>query len=86
MIYEWDPKKAKANLRKHRISFEEALTVFLDPMAVTYPDPDHASEELRNYYWPFSKTESNLYFAHSKKRSHSDHRRTEANVKRAQTI
>jgi uncharacterized DUF497 family protein len=36
VIYEWDPKKAKANLRKHRVSFEEAATVFLDPFAVTY--------------------------------------------------
>jgi len=47
MIYEWDPKKAKADLRKHRASFEEAATVFLDPLAVTYPDPDHSDEELR---------------------------------------
>jgi len=34
VIYEWDPKKAKANLRKHGMSFEEAATVFLDPLAV----------------------------------------------------
>lgn len=47
MIYEWDPKKAKASLRKHRVSFEEAATVFLDPFAVTYPDPDHSGEEIR---------------------------------------
>ena len=47
MIYEWDPKKAKANLRKHRVSFEEAATVFLDSFAVTYPDPDHSGEEFR---------------------------------------
>ena len=47
MIYEWDPKKAKANLRKHRVSFEDAATVFLDPFAVTYPDPDHSEEEFR---------------------------------------
>jgi uncharacterized DUF497 family protein len=47
VIYEWDSKKAKANLRKHGVSFEEAATVFLDPLAVTYPDPDHAGEEVR---------------------------------------
>ncbi len=47
MIYEWDPQKAKANLRRHRLSFEEATTVFLDPLAVTYPDPDHSDEEFR---------------------------------------
>jgi len=47
VIYEWDPKKAKANQRKHRVSFEEAATVFLDPLAVTYPDPDHSDAEVR---------------------------------------
>lgn len=47
MIYEWDPKKAKSNLRKHRVSFEAAASVFLDPLAVTYPDPDHSEEESR---------------------------------------
>jgi uncharacterized protein len=39
---EWDPKKAETNLKKHGISFEEALTVFLDPLALTFEDPaDH---------------------------------------------
>ncbi len=47
MIYEWDPEKAKKNLRKHRLSFEEAATVFLDPLAMTYPDPDHSEAEER---------------------------------------
>jgi uncharacterized DUF497 family protein len=47
VIYEWDPEKAKANLRKHAVSFEEAATVLLDPLAVTYPDPDHSEEERR---------------------------------------
>ena len=40
-------KKAKANLRKHGVSFEEAATVFLDPLAITFPDPDHSDEEDR---------------------------------------
>jgi uncharacterized protein len=47
VIYEWDPKKAKTNRRKHGVSFEEAATVFLDPLAVTYPDPDHSDAENR---------------------------------------
>ena len=47
MIFEWDAKKAKANKRKHSVSFEEAATVFLDPLAVTYRDPDHSAEEDR---------------------------------------
>jgi uncharacterized DUF497 family protein len=47
VIYEWDPKKAKANIRRHGVSFEEAATIFLDPLAVTYPDPDHSGDEPR---------------------------------------
>ena len=45
MIYEWDPRKAKTNLHKHGVSFEEAATVFLDSLAITFPDPDHSEEE-----------------------------------------
>jgi uncharacterized DUF497 family protein len=45
--YEWDPKKAKANFRKHKVPFEEAATVFLDPLAITFPDPDHSADENR---------------------------------------
>ena len=47
MIFEWDPKKARRDLRDHRVAFEEAATVFRDPLAVTYPDPDHSNEEER---------------------------------------
>jgi uncharacterized protein len=47
VLYEWDPKKAKANLRKHKVAFEEGATVFLDPLAITFPDPDHSDEEDR---------------------------------------
>jgi hypothetical protein len=45
--YEWDARKAKTNFRKHGVSFEEAATVFLDPLAITFPDPDHSVEEDR---------------------------------------
>ena len=47
MVYEWDAEKAKANLRKHDLSFEDAATVFLDPLALTFPDPDHSGAEKR---------------------------------------
>jgi len=40
--FAWDEEKAKANLKKHRVSFEEATTVFLDPFSMTIPDPDHS--------------------------------------------
>jgi len=45
VIFEWDPSKGQQNLRKHGVSFEEAATVFLDPMAMTYPDPDRSNQE-----------------------------------------
>ena len=47
MTVEWDARKAAANLKKHRVTFEDAATVFLDPLATTFPDPDHAPEERR---------------------------------------
>jgi uncharacterized DUF497 family protein len=42
----WDPGKARANLRKHRVSFAEAATVLTDPLARYMPDPDHADREI----------------------------------------
>jgi uncharacterized DUF497 family protein len=47
MKFEWDPKKARSNLRKHKVSFEEAATALRDPMAATGCDPDHSSGEER---------------------------------------
>ena len=46
-IFEWDRRKAEANLRKHEIGFEEAQTIFTDPLAITLPDPDHSKDEER---------------------------------------
>jgi uncharacterized protein len=46
--FEWDPAKAAANRRKHRISFEEAKTIFLDESAVLIDDPDHSRTEERS--------------------------------------
>lgn len=45
--FEWDPKKAKANLTKHEVSFEEAITVFADPLARIFDDDEHSGEERR---------------------------------------
>ena len=47
MIYEWDPEKAAGNLKKHRVSFREGTTVFSDPFALTFDDPDHSIDERR---------------------------------------
>jgi hypothetical protein len=45
--FEWDPIKAKANLRKHRITFEGAAELFLDPLAISVFDREHGEEEER---------------------------------------
>jgi uncharacterized DUF497 family protein len=45
--FEWNTEKAKANLKKHEVSFEEAETVFDDPLFVIFADPDHSFEENR---------------------------------------
>ena len=47
MEFEWDPKKAAKNLRKQRVSFSEAGTVFSDPLSITVHDPEHAIEQHR---------------------------------------
>ncbi len=43
--FEWDPAKARVNLRKHAVNFEEAATVFGDPLSVTIGDPLHSTGE-----------------------------------------
>jgi uncharacterized protein len=45
--FDWDPKKALANERKHGVSFAEATTAFADPLSITVPDPDHSDDEER---------------------------------------
>ncbi len=45
--FEWDESKAKSNLGKHRVTFEEAASVFADPLAAIFPDTDHSEDEVR---------------------------------------
>ena len=45
--FEWDPEKADANFQKHGVSFDEASTVFGDPLSLLMPDPDHSADEER---------------------------------------
>ena len=56
MKFEWDPRKAAINLRKHGVSFDEAGSVFLDRLALSGPDPEHSIGESR--YITFGKVES----------------------------
>lgn len=47
MQFPWDPKKAATNLQKHGVSFDEAISVFFDPLARIHDDPDHSIGEAR---------------------------------------
>lgn len=47
LTFEWDAEKAKANLKKHKISFDEARTIFADPRLLTFPDAEHSEDEDR---------------------------------------
>lgn len=47
MDYEWDQEKAASNLEKHGVAFEEAATVFDDPLYIDFYDPDHSIDEHR---------------------------------------
>ena len=48
LIFEWDEIKAKANFKKHKVSFEEGKTVFNDPFLFTFPDNEHSAKEERH--------------------------------------
>ena len=48
MEFEWDPRKAAKNLRKHEVAFIEAATVFSDALSATVSDPDHSEDEDRH--------------------------------------
>ncbi|MFH1146118.1 MAG: BrnT family toxin [Pseudomonadota bacterium] len=65
MKIEWDPIKAKSNLRKHKVSFEEASTALSDPMAATGADPDHSITEDRYVTFGVSKRGRLLVVAHT---------------------
>ena len=67
MRFEWDPEKAKQNLKKHGVSFEEALTVFYDSLSATFDDPDHSVDEYREITVGSSSRERLLVVAHTER-------------------
>ncbi|HVN87175.1 MAG TPA: BrnT family toxin [Candidatus Binatia bacterium] len=48
MKFEWNERQALRNARKHRVTFEEAVTVFGNPLSITTPDPEHSEDEERH--------------------------------------
>lgn len=65
MRFEWDSVKAAKNFRKHGISFNEAVSVFYDPMATTGDDPDHPKDEQRLVTFGVSPSGQLLVVAHT---------------------
>lgn len=65
--FEWDETKALANLTKHGVSFEEAASVFGDPLALTFNDPDHSVGEKRWLTFGVSQTGRLLAVAHTER-------------------
>ena len=65
MEFEWDPDKARRNLTKHGISFSEAATVFGDPRALTFFDPDQSKDEDRFITFGCSEDGTHCVVAHT---------------------
>ena len=65
MRFEWDERKASQNLVKHNVSFEEAVSVFGDPLSRTFPDPDHSQDEERFIIIGASESGKILVIAHT---------------------
>lgn len=90
--FEWDDAKAKANLKKHGVPFDEALTVFADPLARIFDDPDHSEVEPREIVIGFSSNSRLLLVGftersgrvrliHARRASKAEQKRHEENVK-----
>lgn len=65
MIFEWNPEKAKINLAKHAVSFQEAATVFGNPLSETFNDPDHSVGEQRFIIIGHSENDRLLFVSHT---------------------
>lgn len=65
MRFEWDRNKAAGNIAKHKVSFEEAATVFGDPLSDTFDDPDHSAGERRFLIIGHSENGRLLIVAHT---------------------
>jgi len=68
MRFEWDPKKAATNLKKHGVTFQEAATVFGDHLAITFQDPDHSREEERQMTFGLSIQKRLIVVAHTERK------------------
>ena len=67
MEFEWDENKAELNLKKHKISFHEAATIFGDSLALTFDDPDHSVGEYRLITFGLSRFNRLLVVSHTQR-------------------
>jgi len=67
MQFEWNRDKAKKNLKKHKVSFDEAVTVFYDPLSATFGDPDHSDIEQRLITIGYSSHNRLLVVSHAER-------------------
>ncbi len=67
-IFEWDANKASVNLQKHKVGFEEAQTVFIDPFLITFPDEFHSKSEDRFISIGMSTRERVLLVVHTERK------------------
>lgn len=65
--FEWDDAKARSNLQKHGVSFEEARSVFADGLAAIFPDPDHSTDEVREIIIGYSERERLLVVSYTER-------------------
>lgn len=68
MKFEWNASKAAANVRRHGITFEDATSVFGDPLARTYYDPDHSLDEHREITFGVTSSGHHLVVSHSERK------------------
>ena len=72
IIFEWDAKKARINVDKHKVSFDEARTVFHDPLLLTFPDEFHSETEERFISIGLSDRERILLVVHTEQDEKDD--------------
>jgi hypothetical protein len=68
--FEWNPDKAKVNLQKHQVDFEEASTIFDDPQFITFLDEEHSADEERYITIGLSNKNRLLIVAHTDRNDH----------------
>jgi uncharacterized DUF497 family protein len=66
--FEWEPQKAKINLQKHQVDFEEASTIFDDPLFITFLDDEHSQDEERYISIGLSNKKRLLMVAHTERK------------------